>query len=116
MWRLLVLPEAEDELDSLPKREQAAMVGAFAKLEALGDRLGSPHSSSIQGIAGYLRELRPRAGSSPWRALYRRIGNEMVVGAISPEALVDPRRFKQAVKLAIQRLDGYARETEVSHD
>jgi hypothetical protein len=116
MWSVVILPEAKDELDSLPDREQSAMVGAFAKLEVLGDRLGTPHSSNIEGSAGYLRELRPRAGSSAWRALYRRIGNEMVVGAISPEAKVDRRKFNRAVGSAIQRLDAYARDSEEIHD
>lgn len=36
--------------------------------------------------ADRLRELRPRGGRSPWRALYRQVGDEFVVAAIAPEA------------------------------
>jgi hypothetical protein len=109
MWDVIVLPEAEDELDLIPIREQAALLEAIAKLEAVGDRLGAPHSSNVEGTSRYLRELRPRRGSSPWRALYRRIGSEMVIGAFSPEAMKDRRGFNRAVDAAIERLDAYAR-------
>lgn len=112
MWSVVVLPEAEDELDSLPIREQAAMLEAIAKLEVLGDQLGAPHSSNVEGTSSYLRELRPRRGSSPWRALYRRIGREIVVGAISPEAMANRRGFNRAVNSAIERLDTYAQGGE----
>jgi hypothetical protein len=107
VWTIRILPEADEELGRIPKRERAALLEAFLKLEAQGDQLGAPHSSSVRGIAGYLRELRPRRGSSPWRALYRRIGNEMVVGAIAPEVETDRRGFNRAVLQAMARLDAY---------
>jgi hypothetical protein len=50
--------------------EKAALINAEAKLAALGPGLPYPHSSAVQG-ADRLRELRPRGGRSPWRALYR---------------------------------------------
>jgi hypothetical protein len=49
-------------------------------------------------------ELRPRRGSSAWRALYRRIGNSFVIGAILPEAQTDPRGFAKGITIAEQRL------------
>ena len=112
MWSVLVLPEAEDELDLLPNREQAAILEAIAKLELLGDQLGAPHSSNVEGTSSYLRELRPRRGASRWRALYRRIGSEIVIGAISPEATVNRRGFQRAVNAANERLDAYAQGGE----
>jgi hypothetical protein len=51
-----------------------------------------------------LRELRPRGGNSPWRALYRRIGDRMWVAAIAPEAVKDRRGFEHACRLAEARL------------
>ena len=57
----------------LPKDEQAALDHAVEKLAALGPRLPYPHQSAVQGQRG-LRELRPRGGRSPWRALYERRG------------------------------------------
>ena len=51
-------------------------------LEELGDRLAFPHSSHVRG-ADRLRELRPNAGHSVWRAFYRRIGDRMWIGAFS---------------------------------
>ena len=50
-------------------------------------------------------ELRPRRGNSPWRALYRRIGESFVIGAIAPEAQANPRGFDAAVAAAERRLD-----------
>lgn len=95
---------AEAELDELPPREIDAMRNALRKLEALGPQLGFPHTSAVQGTDQTLRELRPRGGRSPWRALYRRVGNVMVVAAIGPEAQVDPRGFERAVRRALGRL------------
>lgn len=96
-------PEAEHELAALPRAEQHAMQAAFEKLEQYGDRLPFPHSSSVVGRN--LRELRPRAGRSGWRAFYRRIGELIVIGAIGPEAQSDPQGFRRSTALAEERLD-----------
>lgn len=111
MWQIRIVPEALVELAALPSRERAAIEEAMLKLEALGDQLGAPHTSSVKGVAAYLRELRPRRGSSPWRVLYRRIGDEMIVGAIGPEASTDRKGFNRAVQLALSRLDQYGAES-----
>jgi hypothetical protein len=99
--------EAENERRAMPMRERQAMIAAVEKLEQVGDRLGSPHSSAVKGAGATLRELRPRGGRSPWRAFYRRIGDVMVVGAIGPEAGVDRRGFNRAVDAAVVRLAGF---------
>lgn len=101
-----LLPQAKAELDKLPSAEAAAMSRAILKLQELGTQLLFPHQASVRGTAG-LRELRPRAGRSPWRALYRRVGDVFVVAAIGPEANVDRRSFNSAVEAAQERLDGY---------
>jgi hypothetical protein len=46
----------------------------------------------------------PRSGRSPWPALYRRLGDGLVVLAIGPEAQHDKRGFDRAVRLAEDRL------------
>jgi phage-related protein len=97
-------PEAQQELQQLPVKERAAVLNAVAKLAAIGVALGYPHTSQVQGAAN-LRELRPRAGRSPWRAFYRRIGDVLVIGSIGPEANVDPQGFRAAVAAAEHRLD-----------
>ncbi|MBA2277797.1 MAG: type II toxin-antitoxin system RelE/ParE family toxin [Chloroflexia bacterium] len=79
------------------------MYRAIEKLELLGDQLGYPHSSNVRGTS--LRELRPRAGRSPWRAFYQRVGDRIVLAAIGPEALHDPRGFRRAIGTALARLD-----------
>jgi hypothetical protein len=79
------------------------MINADAKLGAFGPQLGYPHTSAVRGVIG-LRELRPRAGRSPFRALYRRMGEVFVVGAIAPEAESDPRGFDRAMRQALHRL------------
>jgi len=95
--------EAWDELQDLPTSEYEAMLHAVDKLEAVGVRLGYPHSSAVKGAAG-LRELRPRGGRSPWRAFYGRMGKPFVIAAIGPEAKVDPQRFKRSTQAAAKRL------------
>jgi len=60
---------------------------AFEKLETFGDRLPYPHQSAVRGAAP-IRELRPRAGRSPWRGFYARAGEDFVLLAIGPEAEV----------------------------
>jgi hypothetical protein len=76
---------------------------AIAKLEAMGPALPYPHSSNVEGWED-LRELRPQAGKSPWRPLYRSTGARFVVSAIGPEAKKDRRGFEKACQCAIDRL------------
>ena len=94
---------ARTEFNALPTDEQDAMRTAIARLEEFGDQLGAPHTSAVRGSAG-LRELRPRRGRSPWRAIYRRVGEIMIVGAFGPEVQVDRPGFDRAVRLADGRI------------
>jgi hypothetical protein len=103
MWVVAYLPEAEDERAALPKGERAALINADAKLGAYGPRLGFPHTSAVRSAVG-LRELRPRAGRSAYRALYRQAGDVFVVAAVGPEAESDPRGFGRMVRRALERL------------
>jgi hypothetical protein len=103
-WTVLVHPQAVKELAKLPNQEKVAMDNALKKLEALGPELGYPYSSAVQQ-SDSIRELRPRAGRSPWRAFYRRIGDVFLVGSIGAEAQVDARKFNKAVKAAEQRIN-----------
>jgi hypothetical protein len=102
--RVEVHSEAEGELRALPAGERHAMQNAFEKLEDYGDQLPFPHTSKVKGAAAQLRELRPRAGRSRWRAFYRRIGDTLIIGAIGPEARVNPRGFSRAIQAAAERL------------
>ncbi|GLY02167.1 type II toxin-antitoxin system RelE/ParE family toxin [Actinoplanes sp. NBRC 101535] len=112
MWSVVVHPEAVAELAALPAPERVAIVNAFQKLEVLGPTLPFPHSSAIKN-ADRLRELRPRAGRSPWRAFYRQMGDVIfVVGAIGPEAAVKPRDFVRAVRSAEDRLNKIEQDEE----
>lgn len=103
-------PEAEQELAALPPGERVAILAAVEKLTLLGDRLPAPHSSAVKGASATLRELRPRGGRSRWRAFYRRIGDTMVIGAIGPEAKVNPAGFRRSVFAALDRLAAYDAE------
>lgn len=62
------MDDAYDEHLALPANERNALLHAVDKLEAFGPQLGFPHTSAVQGFSG-LRELRPRAGRSPRRAV-----------------------------------------------
>ncbi len=108
-WTTVLLPDAVKELRDLPNGEANAMKNAIKKLEAIGPDLAYPHSSHVR-IAANLRELRPRGGRSPWRGLYRGIGNTLVVAAIGPEAEADSRGFAKAVKAAEERLEDLEEE------
>ena len=96
--------DAHCEVMRLPAAERRAVMNAVAKLEVFGDQLGSPHTSQVKGSRAGIRELRPRSGRSPWRALYHRLGDGLVVLAIGPEARHDKRGFDRAVRLAEDRL------------
>ena len=103
-WSTALLPDAEEELGALPKLEGNAMVNAMEKLKALGPNLTYPHSSQVKS-ADSLRELRPRAGKSPYRGSYRRVGDVFVIAAIGPEAEVDRHGFQRSVNAAVERLN-----------
>jgi hypothetical protein len=105
---VVLLREAEAELSALPSGERIAMLHVIEKLRVLRTLLAAPHSSQVKGTN--LRELRPRAGRSRWRAFYRRIGAEMVIGAIGPEAIRDRLGFNRSVEAAATRLAGYDAE------
>jgi len=103
MWVVVYLPEAEQERAALSKPERAALINADLKLGAYGPLLGYPHTSAVRGAEG-LRELRPRAGRSAYRALYRQVGRVFVVAAVGPEAQSDLRGFNRAVRRAQERM------------
>jgi hypothetical protein len=97
---------AEDELKALrglSVQEHAAMLRAINRLRTVGPTLGYPHTSQVRGTK--LRELRPRAGHSPWRAFYWRVSEVLIIGSIGPEAEHDPQGFRRAVTRATERLD-----------
>jgi hypothetical protein len=102
-WPVRFHADVDEDLRGLPLREKQAMANAVEKLELLGPMLLFPHTSAVRGV-DRLRELRLRAGNSPWRALYRRVGAAFVVAAVAPEAVVDRRAFERACAAAIRRL------------
>jgi hypothetical protein len=95
VWKLVFMPEAEEERSELSPQERAALHNAA---------LGYARTSAIRGTEG-LRELRPRQGRSPWRGLYRQVGAVFVLAAVAPEAERDPRRFRWSCEAASERLD-----------
>jgi len=107
-YNVLWHPAADTERAAISDAaERAAIQHAREKLEAIGPRLGAPHSSAIKGEDGSgLRELRPRAGRSRWRPIYRQVGPEIfVILAVAPEAEIDKRSFDQKVRDARRRFD-----------
>jgi hypothetical protein len=104
VWVVLYLPEADEERGKLPGTERAALYNAERKLESLGPALGYPHTSDVREAPG-LRELRPRQGRSPWRALYKQVGDTFVIAAVCPEAKSNPRGFSRGCAAALERLE-----------
>jgi hypothetical protein len=104
-WPVRYHPKARAEADAVPAQERKAVDNAVDKLASLGPLLPFPHSSKVMGDpGGSLRELRPRAGRSPWRCIYQRIGDVFVIGAVAPEAQKDKAGFERAVSAAKNRL------------
>jgi hypothetical protein len=103
VWKVLYHPDAEAERGKLPDTEKAALLHAVEKLKVLGPALRHPHSSAVKG-ADRLRELRLRAGNSPWRALYRQVQQAFVIAAVCPEAKNNPKGFKRGCADAEKRL------------
>ena len=102
MWTVLYLPEADGERRRLPAVEQASLINADRKLQALGPRLPYPHSSAVKvriGFASYDHAAAVHLG-----ALYRQVGDVFVVAAVAPEAQVDSRKFDAACRSAERRL------------
>jgi ribosome-binding protein aMBF1 (putative translation factor) len=94
VWSVVFHPHAEAELTGLITGERTAILHAVDKLSALGPQLPFPHQSHVEGAQG-VRELRPRAGRSRWRAFYGQVGEAFVIAAIGPEAQVDRRGFEK---------------------
>ncbi len=103
MWDVRYLEDAVRERISMPPAERVALDRAVDKLAAFGPRLPFPHQSSVRQTSG-LRELRPRAGRSAWRAFHQRSSDVFVIAAVGPEAQADPRGFDRAVTNALTRL------------
>jgi hypothetical protein len=108
LWHASALDEREAIANP---DERLAIQNVVEKLEAMGIRLGYPHSSDVRGTKRSkhgkkmtLRELRPRRGRSPWRLLYRRIGDTMVVAAVAPDGEDDPAGYDDAIVRAQERL------------
>jgi hypothetical protein len=107
-YEVLWHPAADAERAAISDApERNAIQHAREKLEALGPQLGAPHTSAIRGEDGSgMRELRPRAGRSRWRPIYRRVQpRTFVILAIAPEAQIDKRGFDQKVANAQQRFE-----------
>jgi hypothetical protein len=104
-WPVRYHPKARAEVDEIQAQESKAIDNAVDKLASLGPNLPFPHSSKVMGEpGGSLRELRPRAGRSPWRCIYQRIGDVFVIGAVGPEAQKDKAGFNSAVSAAKVRI------------
>ena len=84
-------------------REFRAVFNARRMLYERGSALGYPHTSAVRGSKTGLRELRPRAGRSRYRVLYRRYGDNLVLLALAREAQTDPRDFARAIVAAERR-------------
>jgi hypothetical protein len=89
------------DFEALKSREERkATFTAVDKLAALGPKLLPPHAKSLKGEPG-LYELRPRAGRSPVRPIYRRTGDDYVILAVAIAA--DKADFDAAVAKARAR-------------
>ena len=85
------------------------MARALLKLDGGVTGLPQPHAKKLRGYPG-LWELRPQQGSNPWRAFYRRVGMEWVIGSVGPDAKVDLPGFNRSCSAALARIDAYERD------
>lgn len=100
------MAEAAQERNELSSHDRVALAHAVEKLELCGAQLPAPHQKNVVG-ADRVRELRPRAGRSQFRAFYRQIERWMVIGAVGPEYGVNPKGFRSAVRQAEDRLKAF---------
>lgn len=112
MWLVVFTDDAAQERLTLPEGERNPLLHAVEKFEAFGPLLGFRHSSAVHEFVG-LRELRPRAGLSPWRVLYQCAGQVFVIAAIAPEAQVDHRRLTRR-RATVWRASQSWRRTEMT--
>ena len=107
LYEVIWHPDADVERAAVNNpAERVAIQHAREKLAVLGPKLAAPHCSAVKGEEGAgLRELRPRAGRSRLRPLYRRVDVRIfVILAIAPEVQIDKRGFERAIRAAKQRL------------
>jgi phage-related protein len=103
MWRVLVLPEAADELAELPDDQQAHFERIRTMIRDRGlENVRAPH---VRHIEGPLWEMRMKGRSGIARALYvtlkgRRLA---VLRVFVKKTQKTPRR---EIKLAVQRAEG----------
>lgn len=82
-----------------------AIQHVIEKLEVDGIALRKEHQRAVMQSEGEgLRELRPRAGRSRWRPLYRQVGERLfAILAVAPESEIDEQGYDRAVKVAQER-------------
>jgi hypothetical protein len=103
-WIVAYHPEAVVEFESLrDRRQRKGVLTIVSILQQIGPKVLEPHAKPIQGTQG-LRELRPGGGRVAVRPLYAQVdARTFVILAIGPEAVVDARGFRNAVKRARDR-------------
>jgi phage-related protein len=102
MWRVLVMPEAADELAGLADDQQARFLRIKALIEEHGlEHLGMPH---VRHLEGPLWEMRMTSRSGIARALYVTASGQrvFVLRLFVKKTAKTPRR---EIKLALRRAE-----------
>jgi len=97
--------------DGLSVEEQDSVAVSVGLLEALGPRLGSPHSSAIRGSRhGHMRELRIQHAGRPYRVLYAFDPRRIAILLIGGDKTGDDRWYAWMVPIADDLYDEHVRE------
>ena len=97
--------------DGLSVEEQDSGAVSVGLLEALGPRLGSPHSSAIRGSRlGHMRELRIQHAGRPYRVLYAFDPRRIAILLIGGDKTGDDRWYAWMVPIADDLYDEHVRE------
>jgi len=84
----------------LSEADDAAVVRGIDLLEALGVRLGFPHSSEIKGASFALRELRLQSHGKPLRVFYAFDPARQAVLLLGGDKTGDGRFYERMIPIA----------------
>ncbi len=98
LHKVLLTDECSEWLLALTAGEQEDILASIGLLEALGHRLGYPHSSKINGSKySHMRELRIQHKGAPYRILYAFDPKQSAILLIGGNKTNDKRWYKKYI-------------------
>jgi len=110
-WNVEYTDEFEAWWEQLTEGDQIALAATVELLEALGPKLGFPHSSGINGSRhSHMRELRTQSKGKPIRTLYAFDPRRSAILLIGGDKTGDGRWYETHIPVADQLYDEHLLE------